>query len=371
MEKIWEYISKNKIIIKKIILSDSKTDVKKIIVHPIELKGEQKWQIEKYVGAQVFHSNVDFENLKTLPFDDYKQITVEATGTTGVFSATKTGYKLKEKQNNIKQINLQHNKQKQYFINEGDDVPALVDLGIFTRDGKIVSSMYDKFKQINKFIEIIDASLKNFSGQEITILDFGCGKSYLTFLIYYYFEKLRKIKAKIIGYDLKADVIEHCNQIAKKYGYDGLQFVVSDVKSDKLYNNKIDMVISLHACDTATDYALNFAIENHVKYIFSVPCCQHEVNLSIAKAGDFDILLKDGLFKERFSALLTDAIRTEVLRSVGYSVDVIEFVDFAHSPKNVMLRATKNSTKKSYQNLLNLKEKYKFKQTLIDLQCKG
>ena len=189
MEKIWEYISKNKIIIKKIILSDSKTDVKKIIVHPIELKGEQKWQIEKYVGAQVFHSNVDFENLKTLPFDDYKQITVEATGTTGVFSATKTGYKLKEKQNNIKQINLQHNKQKQYFINEGDDVPALVDLGIFTRDGKIVASMYDKFKQINKFIEIIDASLKNFSGQEITILGFGCGKSYLTFLIYYYFEK--------------------------------------------------------------------------------------------------------------------------------------------------------------------------------------
>lgn len=365
------YISKNKIIIKKIILSDSKTDVKKIIVHPIELKGEQKWQIEKYVGAQVFHSNVDFENLKTLPFDDYKQITVEATGTTGVFSATKTGYKLKEKQNNIKQINLQHNKQKQYFINEGDDVPALVDLGIFTRDGKIVASMYDKFKQINKFIEIIDASLKNFSGQEITILDFGCGKSYLTFLIYYYFEKLRKIKAKIIGYDLKADVIEHCNQIAKKYGYDGLQFVVSDVKSDKLYNNKIDMVISLHACDTATDYALNFAIENNVKYIFSVPCCQHEINLSIAKAGDFDILLKDGLFKERFSALLTDAIRTEVLRSVGYSVDVIEFVDFAHSPKNIMLRATKNSTKKSYQNLLNLKEKYKFKQTLIDLQCKG
>lgn len=371
MQKVWEYLVAHQATIKKIILSDTKSEVKKIIVHPVQLKGEQKWQTEKYIGAQVFHANVNFENLADLPFQDYKQITVETTGITGVFSAAKNGFKLKEKQNDIKQIDTQHNKQKQYFINEGDDVPALVDLGIFTRDGKIVASMYDKFKQINKFIEIIDASLKNFTGQQITILDFGCGKSYLTFLVYYYFAKLRNIKAKIIGYDLKADVVKHCNQIAQKYGYDGLQFVVSDVKSDKLYNNKIDMVISLHACDTATDYALDFAIKNNVKYIFSVPCCQHEINLSIAKAGDFDILLKDGLFKERFSALLTDAIRTEVLRAVGYSVDVIEFVDFAHSPKNIMLRATLNSTKKSYQNLLELKDKYKFNQTLIDLQCKN
>ena len=168
---------------------------------------------------------------------------------------------------------------------------------------------------------------------------------------------------------LAADVVDHCNQIAKKYGYDGLEFVVSNVKKDKLYNNKIDMVISLYACDTTTDYALNFAINNNVKYIFSVPCCQHEINLSISKAGDFDIMLKDGLIKERFSALLTDAIRTEVLRAVGYSVDVIEFVDFAHSPKNIMLRATKNSTKKSYQSLLDLQNKYKFNQTLLSLQC--
>ena len=248
-------------------------------------------------------------------------------------------------------------------------MPALVDLGIFTKEHKIVASMYDKFKQINKFIEIIDNELKNYNSTEITILDFGCGKSYLTFLVYYYFAKLRNIKAKIIGYDLKADVVEHCNQIAKKYGYDGLEFVVSDVKKDKLYNNKIDMVISLHACDTATDYALNFAINNNVKYIFSVPCCQHEINLSISKAGDFDIMLKDGLFKERFSALLTDAVRTGILRAVGYSVDVIEFVDFAHSPKNIMLRATKNSTKKSYQSLLDLQNKYKFNQTLLSLQC--
>ncbi len=368
MEKIFNYIKETKEVIRKIILSDSFSETKKIIAHPIEIKGEQKWQIERFKGNQVFHQNVDFELVLDLPFNEYKQITIDQIGKTAVFSQAKNGYKLKEKQNNLTQISVEHNKQKQYFINEGDNVPALVDLGIFTSQGKIAAQMYDKFKQINKFIEIIDDELKNFKGDQITVLDFGCGKSYLTFLVYYYFEKLRNIKAKIIGYDLKKDVVEHCNQIAKKYGYDGLEFVVSDVKKDSLYNNKIDMVISLHACDTATDYALNFAIKNNVKYIFSVPCCQHEINSSIAKAGDFDILLKDGLFKERFSALLTDAIRTEVLRAVGYSVDVIEFVDFAHSPKNVMLRATNNSTKKSLKKLTELQEKYKFNQTLLNLQ---
>lgn len=369
MEKVKEYLTANQAELIKIILSDTNTETKKIIVHKTTIKGQIKWQIERYIGAQVFHQNVDFDAVLALPFAEYKQITVQCVGKTGIFSATKTGFKLKQNQTENKQISTtEHNKQKQYFINEGDDVPALVDLGVFTCDGKIVASMYDKFKQINKFIEIIDSELKNYTQNQITVLDFGCGKSYLTFLVYYYFAKIRKIKAKIIGYDLKKDVVEHCNQIAQKYGYDGLEFVVSDVKKDKLYNNKIDMVISLHACDTATDYALNFAINNNVKYIFSVPCCQHEINSSIAKAGDFDILLKDGLFKERFSALLTDAIRTEILRAVGYSVDVIEFVDFAHSPKNIMLRATKNSTKKSYQKLIDLSKKYKFKQTLLSLQ---
>ena len=371
MEKIINYLTDNQEEVVKIILSDTKSEAKKIIVHKTTIKGQTKWQIERYIGAQVFHQNVGFDEVLSLPFMDYKQITVQCTGKTGVFSSSKLGFKLKEKHTEtIQPVLASHNKQKQYFINEGDDVPALVDLGVFTKEHKVASAMYDKFKQINKFIEIIDAELKNYNKSTITILDFGCGKSYLTFLVYYYFSKLRNIKAEIIGYDLKSDVVEHCNQIAKKYNYDGLKFEVADVKKDKLYNNKIDMVISLHACDTATDFALNFAINNNVKYIFSVPCCQHEVNLSIKKAGDFDILLKDGLFKERFSALLTDAIRTEVLRAVGYSVDVIEFVDFAHSPKNVMLRATKNSNKKSYQALLELKNKYQFNQTLLDLQCK-
>jgi len=241
-------------------------------------------------------------------------------------------------------------------------------LGIFSKDFKLIKPMYDKFKQINKFIEIINQAYINENKNEITILDFGCGKSYLTFLVYYYFVEIKKIKAKIIGYDIKKDVVKKCNDVAKKYNYSGIEFVLADVEKDKLFDGKIDMVITLHACNTATDYALNFAINNKVKHIFSVPCCQHEINASICKGGDFDILLKDGLIKERFSSLLTDSIRTEILRAKGYSVDVIEFVDFAHSPKNIMLRAKLDSNKKSLTNVLTLQEKYKFNQKLLELQ---
>ena len=180
---------------------------------------------------------------------------------------------------------------------------------------------------------------------------------------------LAKKNVKIIGYDLKKDVVENCNKIAEKYGYNNLKFVVSDVTKDTLYDEHIDMVISLHACDTATDFALNYAISKNVKHIFSVPCCQHEVNKTIKKGGDFDLLLKHGLIKERMSALLTDSIRAGILEDMGYSVDVLEFVDFSHSPKNIMLRAkkTKNVSDKNRKQIAELQEKYGFTQTLYDL----
>ena len=370
MNKIIEDLKLNEELIIKIILSDSMNETKKIIVRPILLKGKVVYQIEKFIGSQVFHSNVEFKEIQNLNFQDFKQITIEKEGETSVYAKAKTSYKVKKITNNKKKVVESHNKAKNYLINEGDNVPALIELGIFTKENKIVKSMYDKFKQINKFIEIIDDAFKSYNKEEITILDFGCGKSYLTFLVYYYFVQIKGVKAKIIGYDIKKDVVKKCNEIAKKYNYDGLEFVLSDVKKDRLFEGKIDMIITLHACDTATDYALDFAIKNGVKNIFSVPCCQHEVNMSIKKAGDFDILLNDGLIKERFSALLTDAFRVEILRTKGYSVDVIEFVDFAHSPKNLMIRATLNSTQKSLNNLKVLKEKYKFNQTLYNLQTK-
>ncbi len=264
-----------------------------------------------------------------------------------------------------------HNREKNYLIREGDHVPFLVDLGVFTKDFRPVAAKYDKFRQINRFIEILDHAFSDFKKDEISVLDFGCGKSYLTFFVYYYFAVLKKKRVHITGYDLKEDVVRHCNELAKKYGYHGLNFVVADVTRDSLSGEKIDFVISLHACDIATDYALNFALEREVPYIFSVPCCQHEICSAIQKGkGDLDLFLDQGIFKERMSALLTDAIRTKVLEEEGYRVDVLEFVDFAHSPKNLMLRAKRKKAKprRKFDALTELEEKYGFQQRLLQLR---
>ncbi len=264
-----------------------------------------------------------------------------------------------------------HNREKNYLIREGDRVPFLVDLGVFTKDFRPVAAKYDKFRQINRFIEILDHAFSDFEKDEISVLDFGCGKSYLTFFVYYYFAILKKKRVHITGYDLKEDVVRHCNELAKKYGYHGLHFVVADVTRDALSKDAIDFVISLHACDIATDYALNFALEREIPYIFSVPCCQHEICSSIEKGkGDLDLFLDQGIFKERMSALLTDAIRTKVLEEEGYRVDVLEFVDFAHSPKNLMLRAKRKKTaaRRNFDALTELEEKYHFQQRLLQLR---
>lgn len=372
LEKIQKELVENINNFKKMILSDTSSDIKKIVVRPILIKNKIMLQIERYRGSKVFHENIELNAIFDLPFSEYNQILIETIGKDIIFSKQKAGYKEKVRENAISQsdINLSHNKQKSYLINEGDNVPAMVDLGIFTKDGKIVKSKYDKFKQINRFIEIIDDVFKSINKDEITILDFGCGKSYLTFLVYYYFVEIKKMKAKIIGYDLKSDVVDRCNEIAKNYGYSGLHFQVNDVKKDKLYNGAIDVIISLHACDTATDFALDYAIKHKIPYIFSVPCCQHEINQTIKKGGDFDLLLNDGLIKERFSALLTDAIRVEILRAKGYDVDVIEFVDFAHSPKNIMLRANLTHKTGSLENIDTLMKKYNFSQKLYELNKK-
>ena len=258
----------------KLILSETQAEIKKIIVRPIKIKDKLLLQIEKYKNNQVYHENVEIDKILDLQFFDYKQILIELKDKNIIFSKKSNGYKQKVQLKEASQeINLSHNKQKSYLINEGDNVPALVDLGIFTKDGKIVKAKYDKFKQINRFIEIIDDVFKSIKKDKITILDFGCGKSYLTFLVYYYFVEIKKIKANIIGYDLKSDVVDNCNDIAKTYGYKGLHFFVNDVKKDKLFEGDIDMIISLHACDTATDYALDYAIKRKIPYIFSVPCC--------------------------------------------------------------------------------------------------
>lgn len=347
----------------------------KISVRPVTIKKKPCFQAERFKNNQVFHLNMSTEEFLVFLediFKKYAQISFFKSGETITCSVSAGGkIKTKVSKNNLKAKATEsgNNRRKEYIFNEGENIPALVDLGVFTPDFKIVKSKYDKFKQINRFIEIVNDAFVNDSSKEITILDFGCGKSYLTFIIYYYFAEIKKKKVKIIGYDLKKDVVESCNKIAEKYGYENLKFIVSDVTKDTLADEHIDMVISLHACDTATDYALNYAIQKKVKYIFSVPCCQHEVNKTIKTGGDFDILLKHGLIKERMSALLTDSIRVAFLEDMGYSVDVLEFVDFSHSPKNIMIRAkkTKKGNDKNRKQIKDLQEKYKFTQTLYKL----
>ena len=276
----------------------------------------------------------------------------------------------KKKNDNSKIVAKGHNKEKNYILKEGMIIEPLIDLGVFTKEGKVVNSKYDKYKQINRFIEIIDDEIKKNDYKELTILDFGCGKSYLTFVLYYYFVKIKNINVKMIGLDLKEDVIKKCNDIAKRYNYENLHFELGDINGFK-YNNKVDMVITLHACDTATDYALYNAIKWNSKMIFSVPCCQHEFN-SQMKANELSILTKYGIVQERVAALMTDSVRANLLECVGYKTQLLEFIDIAHSPKNILIRASKNNIskekkEKSLNEVNNLIRTFNFNPTLYNL----
>lgn len=362
--------------IKKLAFSDRKdktSEYAKITARPFETKQGIKWQLEKHKNNQVFHENLSEKDFlcwcENAGKNAYKQACLTAEGTTVQYTIFPDKTKRKVTGNDILKVETaKHNKEKNYILPQGQNIPALVDLGVFGKDFMVVASKYDKYKQINRFIEIIDDSFSKMNKDEVTILDFGCGKSYLTFIVYYYFTEIKKVKAKVLGFDLKEDVVKNCNEIAKKYGYDNLKFYVNDVTKGEVYKDNVDMVITLHACDIATDFALYHAISHGVKHIFSVPCCQHEVCSSIKKGGDFDLLLTHGLIKERFSALLTDSIRAEILKKCGYEVDIIEFVDFAHSPKNLMLRCKlKKKASPDLNEVENLMATYGFKQKLYDL----
>ncbi len=361
--------------IKKIAFSELKNkayDFSKITARPFNSKKGLMWQLEKSKNNQVFHENLSENDflcwLDAEAKNTFRQVCLTAEGVTVHYTVFPDKVKRKETGNAVKATQQSHNKEKSYILKQGQNIPAFVDLGIFSKDFNIIKSKYDKFKQINRFIEIIDDAFSKLGKEEITILDFGCGKSYLTFIVYYYFTEIKKIKANVIGYDLKEDVVKNCNEIAERYGYENLKFYVNDVTKDDLYKGNVDMVITLHACDIATDFALYHAISNGVKNIFSVPCCQHEICQSIKKGGDFDILLNHGLIKERFSALLTDSIRAEILKECGYEVDIVEFVDFAHSPKNLMLRCKlKKQKSPDLEKIRRLAEQYGFTQKLLTL----
>ena len=344
----------------KLVLSSGKgCEYQKIVV---QLKGDY-FQIEKYTQKQVFHENVKpaelEEALHALLELGYRQLNSYSDSEQMEMKISKKGKVLlnrrKQEGAAAKAAPASHNKEKNYILKEGSIIPPLVDLGIFTPDGRVVKSMYDKYRQINRFIEIVDDAVSNWEeGKELTIVDFGCGKSYLTFILYYYFVDLRHLPVTMFGLDLKADIIEHCNQVAQKYGYDRLRFEMGDINGFR-YEGAFDMVITLHACDTA-DFALYNAIQWNTKMIFSVPCCQHELNAQI-KTDELSVLTKYGIIKERVAALLTDGIRGSLLEACGYKTQLLEFVDLTHSPKNILIRAVKSnvSAKKKQASLDEVK----------------
>jgi SAM-dependent methyltransferase len=269
-----------------------------------------------------------------------------------------------------------HDREKKYIIEEGDDVPVLIELGIFTKERKIVERMHDKFRQINRFIELFDDMSENLDGiykrqNKINLVDFGCGKSYLTFVLYHYLAKIKKFSEdsiNIVGVDLKEKVVGDCNLLARKYGYKNLAFEAADIEG---YEPKFapDVAVSLHGCDTATDHALYNALKWHSELIFAAPCCEHEVNAQIDAAPMANIL-KYGIVKERFSALLTNAIRCNILELENYKTELIEFVDISHSPKNLLIRAKKTTGADRSKKKLELEgtlEKFGINQTLYNL----
>lgn len=320
----------------------------KVRIRPVILKNEIEYQVSEFVGRKVLHSNHSAADVKKKIIDymteDFKQAQINMTdaAATILSSKSKTLTCKYKKAGQLKvQRDLSHNRTKKYIIQEGKPVAFMIDLGVMGQDGKIIRTRYDKFRQINRFLEYIEDILPKLDKErELTIIDFGCGKSYLTFAMYYYLKELKGYNIRIIGLDLKADVIEHCNELRTRYGYDKLDFYVGDIATYKDVD-KVDMVVTLHACDIATDYALAKAVKWGAEVILSVPCCQHEANRTI-KSDILSPVMEYGILKERMAAIVTDAARAKLLTANGYDTQILEFIDMEHTPKNLLIRAVKS-----------------------------
>ncbi len=386
----------------KMVLSSrrsSEAAYEKVVLSPRNIKNRMMYQAEQFTKTQVFHRNMDSAEalifVVSLLRSDFKQLNSFSDEIEYNLKISKKGkimlgkhlLKREDMANTEKRSDipvragiqyrgsaLSHNRRKRRLIEEGSVVEPLIDMGIFTKDGKIVRSMEDKFRQINRFLEIVDDAVETCGFEEIHVVDFGCGKAYLTFILYYYLTYVKKIRAYMTGLDLKADVIRKCSEAAKKYGYEHLKFEVGDI-SVYQSDEPVDMVITLHACDTATDYALYHAVQWNSRVILSVPCCQHELNAQIESEG-LSALTKYGLLKERFAALATDALRASLLEYSGYKTQVLEFVDFSHTPKNVLIRAVKSNIpprkrEKSLREVESLMEEFHADPALYRLLMQG
>lgn len=321
-----------------------KSHYKKITVRPIAIKDRPCLQLEKFTDTQAFHENLtygdSFDVLINM-VNQYRNINLfTADADYQILTGKKGTIKITGNEPSKKQNIEDHNREKQYIISDNQPCDFLILLGVMSREGRVYAKKYDKFKQINKFLEIIHDSLAGKDIQDnFTIIDFGCGKAYLTFALYYYFYNIRKIKVQITGLDLKEEVIEFCNETAKTLNYENLKFIYGDI-GDFEYKNKVNMTVTLHACDTATDAALVKAIFWDCDIILSVPCCQHEFFDKIENKN-LNSMLKHGLIKERMSSLVTDSLRGLFLETKGYKVQLMEFISMDHTPKNILIRALK------------------------------
>lgn len=322
-------------------------DFIKIKVRPVMIRDSLYFQVSRYTDKQVFHENMTAEDaLETLSgwiLHDFRQAQIRMQDEMVTVLVSKKGKATvkSKKAACIETQNLEHNRKKQYIIEEGTAVPFMIDLGVMTESGKIIRTRYDKYRQINRFLEFIEDILPELpTDRTVHIIDFGCGKSYLTFAMYYYLKVLKHYDIQITGLDLKQKVIEDCQALADRYGYDGLQFLCGDI-ADYNGTDEVDMVVTLHACDTATDYALYKAVKWHASVILSVPCCQHELNRKMqceTLSGAFQY----GLIKERTAALMTDAMRGQLLEMKGYKTQLLEFIDMENTPKNILIRGVKS-----------------------------
>ena len=356
-----------------------KDGITKIKVRAVMINSELLFQVTEYVGTQVFHHNYqDIEAaayLEKMIMNSFKQceivtnnisvnILVSKKGKLTV-NRKKSAAKLIESKS-VKTVDLSHNRAKHYILEEGIPVPFLIELGVMNKQGAVLKPRYDKFRQINRFHEFVkDIADELPKDREISIIDFGCGKSYLTFAIYYYLHELCGMDVRITGLDLKKDVINKCNQLSEQYGYDKLIFKLGDI-ADYDEQNNVDMVVTLHACDTATDYALYKAVSWNSKVILSVPCCQHEVNKQI-KNDIMSPILNYGILKDRMSAIMTDAIRAEVLKIKGYRTEISEFIDMEHTPKNLLIRGVKSREKGDKEALDKMIREFNIEPAIIKL----
>ena len=352
----------------KIVFSDRKSgDFNKVIIKPIILKSARNIQIESFKDNKAFHKNIDLNNLQELEdnlkeyIDNFKQILLQIEGSDISFIRKKENFSRKEKESNLIKTSNEHNKKKQYILNEGDKIDFLIELGLMSVEGKILKSSFNKFKQINKYLEFIDDVIEELKAKKlitnhINVLDFGCGKSYLTFALYYYLKNYRKdLTFSIVGLDLKKDVIEFCNKLAKKLNYENLEFLNGNIK-DYNKSKEVDLVFSLHACNNATDYSLEKALSLDAKAILAVPCCHHEFFEKIQKNKNSEfyntlkIMADNGVVLDKFATLATDSFRSLSLELCGYKTKMIEFIDMEHTPKNILIKAIKSKSS-------NLKEK--------------